>query len=264
MYPKLIEIGSFYLPTYGVLVALGFLAGLAATIRLARRSGYNPETITNLAVYVALAGMLGAKIAMILFDWREYAANPGRMFSMDTLQAAGVFQGGLILALVTAYFYMKRQGLPVLATADAFAPGVSIGHAIGRLGCFAAGCCWGVECDLPWAVKFHNPAAWSLTGVPLETPLHPTQLYESAVEALLFAWLFRRYGKPHAPGRILGLYLVISSMMRFGIEFLRFHQQALIAGLSLTQWISLALAIAGGVLLAKTGNTKPIPQPAHA
>ncbi|MEI9813772.1 MAG: prolipoprotein diacylglyceryl transferase [Acidobacteriota bacterium] len=180
MYPKLIEIGSFYLPTYGVLVALGFLAGLAATIRLARRSGYNPETITNLAVYVALAGMLGAKIAMILFDWREYAANPGRMFSMDTLQAAGVFQGGLILALVTAYFYMKRQGLPVLATADAFAPGVSIGHAIGRLGCFAAGCCWGVECDLPWAVKFHNPAAWSLTGVPLETPLHPTQLYESA------------------------------------------------------------------------------------
>src|SRR4029079_8686189 len=103
---KLIEIGSFYLPTYGVLVALGFLAGLPAPVRLARRDGRNTETVTNLAVYVALAGMLGAKIAMIFFDWREYVANPARIFSFDTLQSAGVFQGGLILALATAYVYM--------------------------------------------------------------------------------------------------------------------------------------------------------------
>lgn len=264
MYPKLIEVGSFYLPTYGVLVALGFLAGLAVTVRLARRSGFNSELITNLAVYVALSGMLGAKIAMILFDWRQYAADPGRIFSLDTLQAAGVFQGGLILALITAVFYMKRQGLPLLATSDAFAPGLALGHAIGRLGCFAAGCCWGIACDKPWGVEYHDPAAFSLTGVPLEQSLHPTQLYESFAELGLFGLLYWRYGKSHSPGTILGLYLVLSSIARFVIEFWRAHAQGLVLGLSLTQWISLALAAVGFVLLARAGKTARVSQPAAA
>jgi phosphatidylglycerol:prolipoprotein diacylglycerol transferase len=251
LYPKLIEIGSFYLPTYGVLVALGFLAGLAVTVKLAKRAGLNPELITNLAVYVALSGMLGAKLFMIAFDWQDYAANPGRIFSFETLQAAGVFQGGLILALITAVFYMRHQGLSVLGTSDIFAPGVAIGHAVGRLGCFAAGCCWGVECDLPWAVKFHDPVANALTGVPLERGLHPTQLYESGAELALFGLLYALAKKEHAPGRVIGLYLVLSSAMRFGIEFFRAHQQPLNGGLSLTQWISIALGLAGAALLAR-------------
>ncbi|MEO8100285.1 MAG: prolipoprotein diacylglyceryl transferase [Acidobacteriota bacterium] len=264
MYPKLIEIGSFYLPTYGVLVALGFLSGLAVTVKLARRAGLNAELMTNLAVYVALAGMLGAKVFMFLFDWKQYAANPAQIFSLETLQAAGVFQGGLILALITAYYYMKKQGLPILGASDAFAPGVALGHAIGRLGCFAAGCCWGTETSLPWAIKFHNPVANSLTGVPLEVAIHPAQLYESFTEVLVFAFLYRRFNKPHAPGRIIGLYLVISSIMRFLIEFVRFHQQATPFGLplSLTQWIALALLLAGVVLLVKTGRNKPVAQSA--
>ena len=102
MLPKLFSIGSFYLPTYGVMVALAFLAGLGITVKLARRKGLNSELVTNLAVYVALAGMLGAKILMIVFGWSGYMAHPAQIFSLDTLQAAGVFQGGLILALVTA------------------------------------------------------------------------------------------------------------------------------------------------------------------
>ncbi len=266
MYPKLIEIGSFYLPTYGVLVALGFLAGLAVTVKLARRSGLNPELVTNLAVYVALSGMLGAKILMILFDWNAYMANPSRIFSFETLQAAGVFQGGLILALATAFFYMRKQNLPLLASADVFAPGVAIGHAIGRLGCFAAGCCWGTECDLPWAVKFHNPAATALTGVPLEVPLHPSQLYEFGSEFLLFAFLWWRFAKPHRTGQIIGMYLVLSSIARFGIEFTRFHEQALPFGLplSITQWIAIALAIVGVVVLARPGGPAKISEPARA
>src|SRR5580704_9958752 len=139
--PKLFSIGSFYLPTYGVLVAIGFLIGLTITVRLAKRSGLDGELITNLAVYCALAGLLGAKILMILFDWRIFSSDPGQIFSLSTLQAAGVFQGGLVLAFVTAYFYMRHSRLPWLQTLDAFAPGVAIGHAIGRIGCFAAGCC---------------------------------------------------------------------------------------------------------------------------
>ena len=247
VFPKLFTVGSFYLPTYGLLVAIGFLAGLSVTVRLAKRSGLNPELITNLAVYVAFAGLAGAKLLMIAFD----RPTLGEIFSLPTLQAAGVFQGGLILAIVTAYYYIRRQGLPLLATMDAFAPGIAIGHAIGRLGCLAAGCCWGTECTRPWAITFHNPAAAELTGVPLETPLHPAQLYEFTTEGLLFGYLFWRYGRSHEPGRIIGLYLVMSSVARFAIEFFRHHDQALPFGLplSITQWIAIGLALLGAYLL---------------
>ncbi len=253
MFPKIFSIGTFYLPTYGVLVALGFLAGLWITVKLARSSGLDPEKVTNLAVYVALAGLIGAKLLMIVFDWPDI-----QIFSLATLQAAGVFQGGLILALITAFFYIRHSHLPVLQVSDAFAPGIAIGHAIGRLGCFAAGCCWGKECHLPWAVTFKNPDASALTGVPLDVPLHPAQLYESFTEALLFAFLYWRYRKAHPPGQIIGLYLLISSIVRFFIEFERFHEQALPFGLplSITQWIAIGLAIVGAMLL--TPKAQPL------
>ncbi|MEO8029103.1 MAG: prolipoprotein diacylglyceryl transferase family protein, partial [Bryobacteraceae bacterium] len=129
MLPKLISFGSFYIPTYGLLVAIAFLVGLYVTQKCAVKIGLDPEKIANLAVYCALFGLLGAKIFMILFDWPQFAANPKEIFSLSTLQAAGVFQGGLILALVFAVVYMHRNGLPFLRTADAFAPGLTIGHA---------------------------------------------------------------------------------------------------------------------------------------
>jgi len=266
VFPKLISIGSFYLPTYGVMVALAFLAGLGITVKLARRNGLNSELITNLAVYVALAGMLGAKILMIVFDWNRYMAHPADIFSLTTLQAAGVFQGGLILALGTAFLYMRIQGLPLLTTSDAFAPGLALGHAIGKIGCFAAGCCWGIETKVPWAVTFHSPDAALLTGVPLEIALHPAQLYESGAEALIFGFLYWRFVRAHAPGQIIGLYLVISSVTRFFIEFTRNHEQALPFGLplSITQWIAIGLAAAGAVLLTRAPRTAQINQPVHA
>jgi phosphatidylglycerol:prolipoprotein diacylglycerol transferase len=253
--PKLFHIGNFYLPTYGVLVALGFLAGLTITTKLAKRNGLNPELVTNLAVYCALAGLLGAKVLMILFGWRMFLSDPRQIFSLATLQAAGVFQGGLVLAFITAFLYVRHTKLPWLQTLDVFAPGVAIGHAIGRIGCFAAGCCWGTECSLPWAVTFRNPEAAELTGVPLDVKLHPSQLYEVATETALFAFLYWRFGRAHAPGKIMGLYLVLSSVARFLIEFTRYHEQGLWWGLSLTQWISIAVAVAGALLLAR--NTVP-------
>lgn len=251
MFPKLITIGSFYLPTYGVLVALAFLAGLWVTVRLARRSGISGELITNLAVYCALGGLIGAKILMIIFDWSDPQKPP--IFSIATLQAAGVWQGGLVLAILVAILYIRQNKLPFLQTFDAFAPGVALGHAIGRIGCFAAGCCWGNQCDLPWAVTFHNPDAHDLTGVPLGVPLHPSQIYEMLSEFALFGFLYWRYGRPHAPGKVMGMYLLLSSVMRFLIEFTRYHEQGLYYGLSLTQWIAIPLALGGLVLMARPG-----------
>jgi phosphatidylglycerol:prolipoprotein diacylglycerol transferase len=242
MHPKLISIGSFYIPTYGVLVALGFLCGLMITMRLAHRVGLSAEKITNLAVYCAIAGIAGAKLFMFLFDLGYYIQNPGQIFTMETLQAAGVFHGGFIVALLVAIFYMRSQKLPAWGTMDVFAPGIVIGQAIGRIGCFMAGCCWGKECHLPWAVEFHSNFA---APVPLNTPLHPAQLYESGADFLIFGILYRQFKRQHKAGDIIALYLILYSTARFIIEFFREHEQALVGPFSLTQWIALALLVVG-------------------
>ncbi len=245
MYPEI-----FHLPflwTYGVLVALAFLTALWLAGRLARRAGLNADDVTNLGIYCALAGIGGAKLMMFLVDIPYYTQHPGEIFSLATLQAGGVFYGGLIAALVVAAWYMRKTRLPLLKTADVFAPAVAIGHGIGRLGCFSAGCCWGVECHLPWAVTFRNPVANQLVGVPLGVPLHPTQLYEAFAEFAIFALLYWRIQKPHATGAIISLYLVLYSSVRFIVEFFRNHEQGNLLGgpLDTSQWISLALLLSG-------------------
>lgn len=249
MFPKLISIGSFYIPTYGVLVALGFLAGLAITLRLARRVGLSSEKITNLAIYCAMAGIVGAKLFMILFDAGEYFSHPSEIFSLETLQAAGVFHGGFIAAFIVAALYIRRQSLPVWLTLDAFAPGISLGHSIGRLGCFAAGCCWGKECHLPWGVYFRSNAA---APVPLDRPLHPVQLYESAANLIIFGILYRQFNRSHRPGQVIGSYLVLYSTVRFIIEFFREHEQSLFGPFSITQWIATGLLVLGVAILLQT------------
>jgi phosphatidylglycerol:prolipoprotein diacylglycerol transferase len=265
MLPKLVSFGSFSIPTYGVLVALGFLAGLIVTLRLARRCGLDPDKITNLAVYCAMAGILGAKLFMFLFDLPDYIRDPGQIFSIQTLQAAGVFHGGFICAFAVALLYMRRQRLAALLTMDVFAPGVALGQSIGRLGCFAAGCCWGRECNLPWGVRFRSDEA---APVPLGVKLHPVQLYESAADLLIFAFLYKRASKKAGSGEIIGLYLVLYSTARFIIEFFRVHEQSLVGPFSITQWIALALLALGiGILVFRKHTPKlrqPKPHPVSA
>src|SRR5580704_17136296 len=127
MFPKLVTIGKFFIPTYGTLVAIAFLIALWVTIRLARRAKLPSEPVTNLAIYCALAGLAGAKLFMILFDWKSYSDDPASLFSLSTLQAAGVYQGGFLVAFVTAILYMRRQHLAILPTCDVFAPGIALG-----------------------------------------------------------------------------------------------------------------------------------------
>jgi phosphatidylglycerol:prolipoprotein diacylglycerol transferase len=247
MFPRLFHIGSFSLPTYGALVALAFLTALWMASRFAKQRGLDSEKIVNLGVYCALTGMLGAKLLMIALD-PEYRKNPLEIFSMATLQSAGIFFGGFALALVFAYFYMKKQGLPVWSTADIFAPGLALGHGIGRLGCFAAGCCWGKPTHLPWAVTFTSQD--TTTGVPLGIPLHPTQLYEAFAEGAICLILLAGMKRAHEDGAIIGLYLVLYGLVRFGVEFLRMHDSSNPLGgpFTLEQWISLG-ALAGGAWL---------------
>jgi phosphatidylglycerol:prolipoprotein diacylglycerol transferase len=252
MFPKVLTIGEFFLPSYGPLVALGFLAGIWVAMRLARRAGLPAEPLTNLAVYCALVGLAGAKLLMFALDYEYYRQDLGRLVSLDTLASAGVFHGGFLAALAFAAWYVRRHRLPLLNVTDVFAPGLALGHAIGRLGCFTAGCCWGSHCNRPWAVTFTNPDANALVGVPLGDALHPVQLYEAGGMFAVFAAVYRLFGRFARPGALFGVYLVLASAVRFGTEFYRWHQQALPFGgpFTLTQWISLVL-LATGICLAR-------------
>lgn len=255
MLPKLIQIGSFYIGTYGVLVAAAFLAALWIAGKLGRQQGMNRDSIINLGIYCALAGIVGAKFLMLVLD-PYYRKNPSEIITMSTLRSAGIWYGGFIAALVFAFLYMRKQGLPFLKTSDVFAPGLAIGHAIGRLGCFAAGCCYGKPTHLPWAVTFTNPDS---NGAPLNIPLHPTQIYEALIESLICIVLYKLATRPHKEGSIIALYLVLSSIARFLVEFVRAHDEANPLGGSLTleQWISVAVYLVGFTLLMRK-NAKVI------
>ncbi|MGD1069985.1 MAG: prolipoprotein diacylglyceryl transferase [Bryobacteraceae bacterium] len=260
MFPILFRIGRFSLPTYGFLVALAFLSALWLASYFAKKRGLDSKRIVDLGVYCALVGMLGAKVLMIALD-PGYRAHPMDIFTMATLQSAGIFYGGFIAALIFAYLYMRAQHLPVLETSDVFAPGLALGHGIGRLGCFAAGCCWGKPTTLPWAVTFKNPDA--TTGVPLNIPLHPTQLYEAFAEGIICLILIARLRRTHQDGAIIGLYLFLYGLVRFGIEFVRMHDSSNPLGgpFTLEQWISLTVAVAGAWLISRPPTVLSEPRP---
>jgi phosphatidylglycerol:prolipoprotein diacylglycerol transferase len=266
LFPKLISIGWFTVSTYGVLVASGLVTGLYVASRLSEREGLNKDDIYNLGVYVALAGIIGSKLALIVQEWDTYISSPRQLFSMELLQSGGVFYGGLVLAIAVGIWYTRRRHIPFLKTADAFAPGIAIGHALGRLGCFSAGCCWGLPTSLPWGVTFTNTYSNEIVGVPLNVPLHPTQLYEAAAEFVIFLLLYTQYRKKQFDGQMLGWYLILYPTARFLVEFLRSHVgEAMLFGgtVSDAQAVSLLLVGTGVWLLWLRPHRHAQPSPAR-
>jgi phosphatidylglycerol---prolipoprotein diacylglyceryl transferase len=263
VFPRLFQIGSFNVPTYGLLVSLGVLVGLWISVRNSSKQGIDPEDAWNFGILVVLSGIVGAKILYIINDWSTYVANPKEIFSLSTLQAGGVFSGGLIGALIAAVWYIRKQHMPALATCDAFAPGLAMGHAIGRLGCFAAGCCYGKPTTHFWGVTFHNPLAASLVGTPLGIPLEPTQLFESAVELANFFILMWMLKRRKFDGQVFGAYLILYGVARFFLEFIRDDpgRGSVFGGLmSGTQLIAICLVVLGGFLWwLRSGVPRTVP-----
>ncbi len=212
-------IPSFTLHTYGALLAIAFLAGLWVASRQAKRAEMDPGRVADMAVWVLIAGYLGAKLLLVAVDFRFYSRNPRELLSI--LQSGGVFYGGLAAGVIVAWYYVRRYRLPGLRTADVLAPGVILGQAIGRLGCFCAGCCWGKPAQVPWAVSFTDLYAARRVGTPMDIPLHPSQLYESAAAFLIFFFLLWLAPRKRFQGQVTLAYLALYSVVRFTLEFWR-------------------------------------------
>jgi len=253
MYPVLFRIGNFPINTYGVFLALAFLCAILITVKLAERDGLPRQKIYDLSLWMLLASLIGSKILM-LFTEPEYRDHPLQLLSLDFLRSGGVFYGGLLGAVVTGYFLMRRFKLPWWKTADACAPGIAIGNFFGRQGCFAAGCCWGKPTSLPWGVRF-TELGHEITGVPIDVPLHPTQLYESFSMLIVFFFLLWLHKHRRFGGQVILFYALLYSIIRFAIEFVRDDPRGDIlgltsmTGLSTSQIIGLIVGAASLILL---------------
>src|SRR5687767_3449764 len=240
MHPILFELGDWPVYTYGVLLAAAYLLGLHLAVWRARHRGVDPARVMDLGIWIIIAALVGAKLLLVVVEWDYYRSNPREIFSL--VRSAGVFYGGLIVATIVGFALMRRYRLPVWTTADLYAPGIALGHVIGRLGCYFAGCCWGRPTDVPWAITFTDPAAAVNVGTPLNIPLHPTQLYEAGAELLILGLLLATERKGgYFAGRTFWLYMLLYGITRFIIEIYRADPRGVMFGMSTSQFVSVLL-----------------------
>jgi phosphatidylglycerol:prolipoprotein diacylglycerol transferase len=208
-------------PTFGALLVLAILSAICIILRLGRREGLDPGQLLDFSTWLLLVALLGAKVLMVICDWGYYRQYPGEIFSWSTFLSAGVFYGGFIAALLFAVWYIRVQHLPFWKVVDVYAPAISLGLGVGRIGCYCAGCDYGKPTPSAWGVVFTNPISHEVAGVPLGIPLYPTQPIMSLTSLSIFAILMWRYSRKSRDGEIFVLYLALYAVARFFIEFLR-------------------------------------------
>jgi phosphatidylglycerol---prolipoprotein diacylglyceryl transferase len=266
---------SLPLHTYGLMIATGFVAAIWLAQREARRQGQDAERLGDLAFWVLVSALVGSRLYFIAVNWADYFGDGAwvtfrgvRVPRVLAIWEGGlVFYGGFMGAALTAWWYMRRHGMRFLPHADTMIPSLAIGHFFGRLGCFAAGCCWGAvsHSHLPWLAKFPpaSLAYQAFAGRPnaaeliapdrLTTlPVHPTQLYESLGELTLFALLVlvvRPNKRFH--GQVFATWLMAYAVLRTAVELFRGDiERGVVAGLGVGQWTSLAIFAAGAAVWA--------------
>ena len=220
MHPILIKAGPLTIASYGFLFAFGVLLGVLLCFRLAKKENIDLKIFADFVFYVLLLSLLGAKLWLLVTNLGYYLKYPGEIRFL--LTSGGTFYGGLIFGAVFAVWFIRRHKLSYRQLGDIAAPALALGHFFGRLGCFAAGCCWGREAaGFPLAVTFSNLKANSLTGVPLYIPLYPTQLFEAALNLSNFLVLMVLYKKRKFKGQVIAIYILNYSVIRFFVEYFR-------------------------------------------
>lgn len=265
MYPILLEIPGvgFDLHTYGVLLALAFAAGISLAGALAKGEGLSAERFTDLGLVALVGGLAGGRLMYVLVEWDQFAGRP-----LDVLlrRDGFVFYGGLLGGAAAVAAAIRAWRLPLWRSADVLAPCVALGQAIGRLGCYAEGCCFGRPTDLPWGVTFpsgsYAHATQRAQGVvlphdPYPAPVHPVQVYEALASFALFLLLMRLRGRRRWEGQVFTVYLGAYALLRGALEFLRGDDRgAGLLALSPGQATSLALLAVAAVLWKRL---KPVP-----
>jgi phosphatidylglycerol:prolipoprotein diacylglycerol transferase len=222
MLPKLIELGPIPIHTYGLLLATALLVAISLAAHLAETDGLSRKKAWDLGFVIIISSILGAKLLLVLTSFDYYFQDLSRLFSLEFLRAGGVFYGGLLGAIFGAFFFTRSHpDVPFFRMGDAAAVSIPLGQAIGRLGCFSAGCDYGSPSSQPWAVTFTNQYAHEMVGVPLNVALHPYQLYESLSTFGLFLILYWLFQRRTFQGQVFLVYLIAYGVLRFLLEFFR-------------------------------------------
>ena len=219
MFPIILKIGPLTIHTYGFMMAVGVGFALWLLFVQAKKQGLPPSKIIDMAFYTIIISLIGAKLILFIGNFSYYMRYPGELFSLA--RSGGVFQGGLTFGILFALWYFRRHRIPTWKAADIFGPSLALGHGFGRIGCFSAGCCFGRETSLPWGVVFKSEYAHNLTGIPLSISLHPTQLYESALNFMNFFILFLVLKRKRFDGQVFSFYIINYSIIRYFVEFYR-------------------------------------------
>lgn len=224
------------LPTYGLLLIVAFVLGTLVSARLAEKDGLTKKPIYDLALYVLPCSVLGTKLLLIIVN-RSSLGEWSRALSLYDSGALGAYWGGFLVCLGVGAVLVRLWQLPWSRIADVSAPGLALGNVIGRIGCFAGGCCWGKPTTSWIGVRF-TERAHQLTGVPTDTALVPTQLIQAAINLIGFLFLLRLWRGRGFQGQVFLAYLILYSVERFIVDFWRNDPRGEMMGLSTSQFIS--------------------------
>jgi phosphatidylglycerol:prolipoprotein diacylglycerol transferase len=260
MFPTILKIGGLHIYSYGLMLFISFLAGIAVVEHRAKRFGVDPKRITDLALWVLLAVVVGSRLFYVAFHWGEFRNDLIGIIAFWRGGLAGLmFYGGFLGGIIAGFLFVRINKLPVRKLMDAVAPAIVLGEGFTRIGCFLNGCCFGAPTSCPTGITFppDSPAGATFPG----QHIHPTQLYSSAAGFILFffaLWLERRNLKP---GVLSGIVLIVYSLFRFGIDFVRYYENA--SNLWGNQVVSLVLT-AVGIALVIVFLRMPREAPKHA
>jgi len=247
MRPVLFHVAGFPVYSYSVFIVVGYLASLGYALWEARRQRQDPALAVDVSLAMFIAGILGARLLFVLVEYRLFLEQP--LEALKLWNGGFIFYGGLIAATLAAVVFMKRRGLAVGFWSDLLAPSAMIALAMGRIGCFLNGCCYGrIAPNLPWGVVF--PPSHPALGLA-QYPVHPTQLYESAAALLIFLFLVALVPRKTFSGEIFWLMVLLYAAARFGLEFLRGDPRGNVPliGLSTSQAIAAVTFVAAGASL---------------
>jgi phosphatidylglycerol:prolipoprotein diacylglycerol transferase len=242
MFPDLFTIGPLTIHTYGVFVAMGFIAALMVTVRLAGSYGLAAPQVMDMGFVSIVWGIIGSRLLFVLLNFSYYRSHPLDAFKV--WQGGLVFSGGLVVAALALLWHSRRHRLSFWSVGDLWAPGVALGQGLGRIGCLMAGCCYGKPTDLPWAVIFGDPHCLA----PLNIPLHPTQIYAALGGFVIFVALLLLHRRKKYDGQVFLWFLILHSTARLLVERFRADDRGMILGtdMSLTQLVA-TLVLLGAV-----------------